>query len=211
MPRRALVRLWTLKGGLVPKIELFEVPPRGFSAMCRELRSRIVLSASDAAVVQNLHQLAGLRDGTETGIQAPFRAPHHSVSEAGLVGRPPQKPRPIPERYLRMLQNDPSPDTRDLIELHTRPSRAEWGVPGEVHLAHKGVLVLDELCEFSSRSIEALSWALRDGSCHGMICEPALVACLIPAGPRSKFEERRLGRHVAELQKAGPVELQRAS
>lgn len=57
----------------------------------------------------------------------PFRAPHHSVSDAGLIGGGPQ---------IR---------------------------PGEVTLAHNGVLFLDELPEFRRSGIEAVATALRNG------------------------------------------------
>jgi magnesium chelatase family protein len=86
------------------------------------------LAPEDSIEASVIWSVAGLLPA-ERGLLAtpPFRAPHHSVSDAGLIGggSPPH--------------------------------------PGEVSLAHTGVLFMDELPEFSQHALESLRGPLEDG------------------------------------------------
>jgi len=84
------------------------------------------LSRPEAIEVTRIHSIAGEAEGA-LAQSRPFRAPHHSITTAGLVGG------------------------------------AHKGWVGEVVLAHRGVLFLDELSEFSKPTLEALRQPLEDG------------------------------------------------
>jgi magnesium chelatase family protein len=103
-------------------------PGAGKSLAARRLPSILPpLTHTDAMEVLRVASACGFLSRGELALRRPFRAPHHTVSTAGLVGggSPPR--------------------------------------PGEVTLAHRGVLFLDELGEFSRESLEALRQPLEEG------------------------------------------------
>lgn len=93
---------------------------------------------------------------TESGlplVQRPFRAPHHTVSPMGLVG----------SAYSSGGEHRATRAAR-LERLPAAPTPTTWHYrPGEVSLAHGGVLLLDDVLEFSGQAIDTVAVALRDG------------------------------------------------
>ncbi|HLK39337.1 MAG TPA: YifB family Mg chelatase-like AAA ATPase [Polyangiaceae bacterium] len=104
-------------------------PGAGKTMLARRLPGLLPpLSTEEALEVTAIHSVAGLLSASR-GLSRtrPFRAPHHTVSEVGLVGG------------------------------------GDGPRPGEVTLAHHGVLFLDELAEFRRSALESLRQPLEDG------------------------------------------------
>ncbi|MGK2955354.1 MAG: ATP-binding protein, partial [Solirubrobacterales bacterium] len=102
-------------------------PGAGKSLAARRLPSILPpLGGSEILEVARIASACGAGSGAISSVR-PFRAPHHTVSPAGLVGggSPPR--------------------------------------PGEITLAHRGVLFLDELCEFRRSALEALREPMEMG------------------------------------------------
>lgn len=101
------------------------------------------LSLEEALETTKIHSVAGQLN-TDTALIAtrPYRAPHHTISDAGLIGGG-----KIPR-------------------------------PGEVSLAHHGVLFLDELPEFKKNVLEVLRQPMEDGV---VTISRALLALTYPA------------------------------
>ena len=105
-------------------------PGSGKSMLAQRLPGILpALEPDEALTVTRLHSAAGLRPpGRGLVTRRPFRAPHHSLSRAGLIGG-------------------------------SSPPR-----PGELSLAHHGVLFLDELSEYARGLLDALRQPLEDGT-----------------------------------------------
>lgn len=103
-------------------------PGAGKTMLARRMPTILpALSEEEALEVIAIHSVAGVlgRSAVSEGAR-PFRAPHHSISSAGLIGGG-SLPR-----------------------------------PGEVSLAHHGVLFLDEMLEFSRHVLDGLRQPMED-------------------------------------------------
>ncbi len=104
-------------------------PGAGKTLLARALPSILPgLTRDECLEVTRIYSVAGhLPPERPVVRQRPFRAPHHTISHAGLVGG------------------------------------GRWPRTGEISLAHRGVLFLDELPEFGQPALEVLRQPLEDG------------------------------------------------
>ncbi|MGC1375259.1 MAG: ATP-binding protein [Anaerolineales bacterium] len=111
------------------------------------------MSIDESLDVTRIYSVAdALPPGTPLIRHRPFRAPHHTISHAGLVGG------------------------------------GNWPHPGEISLAHRGVLFLDEFPEFGARVLEVMRQPMEDkvvtiSRAQGSLTFPAnfqLIAAMNP-------------------------------
>ena len=104
-------------------------PGSGKTMLARRLPTLLPdMNFEESLETTKIHSVAGvLPPGSALVVTRPFRAPHHTISDAGLIGG------------------------------------GAFPRPGEVSLAHNGILFLDELPEFRKNNLEMMRQPLEDG------------------------------------------------
>jgi magnesium chelatase family protein len=130
-------------------------PGSGKTMLAKRLSSVLPpMSLAESVEVTRIYSIAGLvPPGRSLITERPFRAPHHHVSTAGLVG-----------------------------------GGSGLAMPGEITLAHQGVLFLDEIPLFRRDALESLRGPAEDGAVRiarvggavEMPCRFSLVAAMNP-------------------------------
>lgn len=128
-------------------------PGAGKTMLARRLPTILPdMTLAEAIEATKVHSVAGRMDGQALIATRPFRSPHHTISDAGLIGGG-----AVPK-------------------------------PGEVSLAHHGVLFLDELPEFRKNVLEVLRQPLEDARVTisraiGSITYPASIMLVSAMNP----------------------------
>src|SRR5438270_6197107 len=152
-------------------------PPGSGKSMLSKRIATIIppMSLEEAIETTKIHSIAGLLTAEQSFVPTrPFRSPHHTISDIGLLGGG-----AIPN-------------------------------PGEVSLAHNGVLFLDELPEFHRSTLEVMRQPLEDGRvtvsrAAGSVTFPSEFMLVTAMNPCPCGYLRDLKREC----RCGPVQVQR--